>query len=54
MSKIARYTIVVVAFIVSITFAYGIGHKHGRHAQLTMQQVLDIAKAQYTCRMEQK
>jgi hypothetical protein len=52
MSKYAIRTIIVIIFLVSITFAYGIGHKHGRHAQLTMQQVLDIAKAQFTCKME--
>ena len=54
MSKPAIITAYVIAFIVSVVFAYGMGHKHGRFAQLTMNQVLEIVKAQYTCRMEFK
>jgi len=54
MSKPAIITLYAVAFIVSVVFAYGHGHKHGRHAQLSMAQVLEVVKAQYTCRMESK
>jgi hypothetical protein len=54
MSKPAINTIYAVAFIVSVVFAYGIGHKHGRHAQLSYQAVMDIVKAQFTCKMESK
>ena len=54
MSKTAIITLYVVTFIVSVVFAYGHGHKHGRHAQLSMAQVLEVVKAQYTCRMESK
>jgi len=54
MSKPAIITIYAVAFIVSVVFAYGIGHKHGRHAQLSYQAVMDIVKAQFTCKMESK
>ena len=54
MSKAAIITAYVLTFIVSVTLAYGKGHQHGRHAQLSMNQVLEIVKAQYTCRMEFK
>lgn len=54
MSKQAIITIYAVAFIVSVVFAYGIGHKHGRYAQLSMESVMDIVKAQYVCRLDKK
>jgi hypothetical protein len=54
MSKPAIITIYAVAFIVAVVFAYGTGHKHGRHAQLSYQAVMDIVKAQFTCKMESK
>lgn len=54
MSKTAVIILYAVAFIVSVVFAYGIGHKHGRHAQLSMKSVMEIVKAQYTCKLEQK
>ena len=54
MSKPAIITIYAVAFIVSVVFAYGTGHRHGRHAQLSYQAVMDIVKAQFTCRLESK
>jgi hypothetical protein len=54
MSKPAIVTLYAVAFIVSVVFAYGTGHKHGRHAQLSYQAVMDIVKAQFTCKMESK
>jgi hypothetical protein len=54
MSKPAIITLYAVAFIVSVVFAYGIGHKHGRHKQLSYQEVLNIAKAQFSCKIEAK
>ena len=54
MSKPAIITLYAVAFIVAVVFAYGTGHRHGRHAQLSYQAVMDIVKAQFTCRMESK
>lgn len=54
MSKPAVITLYAVAFIVAVVFAYGTGHKHGRHAQLSYQAVMDIVKAQFTCKMESK
>jgi hypothetical protein len=54
MSKTAIITLYAVVFMVSMVFAYGKGHKHGRHAQLSYQAVMDIAKAQFTCKMEPK
>jgi len=54
MSKPSIITLYAVALIVSVVFAYGTGHRHGRHAQLSMAQVLEVVKAQYVCRMEPK
>jgi hypothetical protein len=54
MSKPAIITLYAVALIVSAVFAYGHGHKHGRHAQLSYQAVMEIAKAQFICRLESK
>jgi hypothetical protein len=34
--------------------AYGHGYNHGRNAQLSFEDVLKIAKSQFTCRMEIK
>jgi hypothetical protein len=54
MSKPAIITLYAVAFIVAVVFAYGTGHRHGRHAQLSYQAVMDIVKAQFTCKMTAK
>jgi len=54
MSKPAIITLYAMAFMVSVVFAYGHGHKHGRHAQLTYQAVMDIVKAQFTCKLQPK
>jgi hypothetical protein len=54
MSKAAIITMYAVAFIVSVMFAYGHGYYQGRNAQLTYQAVMDIVKAQFTCRLESK
>ena len=54
MSKPAIVTLYAVILIVAVVFAYGTGHKHGRHAQLSYQEVVNIAKAQFTCRLESK
>ena len=54
MSKTAIITLYAVAFIVSVVFAYGTGHKHGRHAQLSMADVMEIVKAQYVCKLGKK
>jgi hypothetical protein len=47
MSKTAVITLYAVIFIVAVVFAYGTGHKHGRHAQLTFDQIVDICAAQF-------
>jgi len=54
MSKLAIRTAFCALFIVLVVFAYGTGHKHGRHAQLSYQAVMEIVKAQFTCRLESK
>lgn len=51
MSKQAIITAYVVAFIVSVVFAYGKGHRHGELAHLTLNKAIEIAKAQFKCEM---
>ena len=54
MSPTARKTAFVVAFIVGLVMMYGYGYRSGRNAQLSMDTVMEIVKAQYVCRMEMK
>jgi hypothetical protein len=54
MTKVATITAWVALFIVGVVLAYGHGYKSGRNAQLDFEDVLKIAKSQFTCRMEKK
>ena len=54
MTKIAIRTAWVALFICGVVFAYGHGYKSGKSAQLDFEDVLKIAKSQFTCRMENK
>ena len=54
MSKLAIRTAYVSLFIVFVVLSYGHGYKNGRNAQLDFEDVLKIAKSQFTCRMEKK
>jgi hypothetical protein len=54
MTKVAIKTAWVALFIVLVVLAYGHGYKSGKHAQLSMESAMQIAKAQFTCRMEMK
>lgn len=54
MTKLAIRTAWVALFIVGLLVMYGHGYKAGRNAQLSMEDVLKIAKSQFTCRMENK
>jgi hypothetical protein len=54
MNKAAIRTAWVALFIVGLVLAYGHGYKSGRNAQLNFEDVLKIAKSQFTCRMENK
>jgi hypothetical protein len=54
MSKVAIKTAWVALFIVLVVLAYGHGYRSGKHAQLSFENVLVIAKSQFTCRMENK
>jgi hypothetical protein len=51
MSKLAIRTAWVALFIVGLVLMYGHGYKSGRNAQLNFEDVLKIAKSQFTCRM---
>jgi hypothetical protein len=54
MTKVAIRTAWVALFIVGLVLMYGHGYNHGKHAQLNFEDVLKIAKSQFTCRMEIK
>lgn len=54
MSKIANTTSCVVAFIVGLVLMYGYGYKSGKHAQITMENAMEIAKNQYKCEMKRR
>jgi hypothetical protein len=54
MTKVAIRTAWVALFIGGVVFAYGHGYKSGKHAQISMESAMQIAKAQFTCKMEQK
>jgi hypothetical protein len=54
MTKVAIRTAWVALFIVLVMVAYGHGYRSGKHAQLDFEDVLKIAKSQFTCRMESK
>jgi hypothetical protein len=54
MSKIAIITAWVMLFLTGVVLAYGHGYKSGRNAQLNFEDVLKIAKSQFTCKMEKK
>jgi hypothetical protein len=54
MSKVAIKTAWVALFIVLVVLAYGHGYKSGKHAQLTMDAVMQIAKSNFKCTMENK
>ena len=54
MTKIAIRTAWVALFIVGLVLMYGHGYKSGRNAQLDFEDVLKIAKSQFTCKMEKK
>ncbi len=54
MSPIAIKTAWVAAFVVGLVLMYGHGYHQGRNAQLSMAKVMEIAKAQFVCKMELK
>ena len=54
MSPLARKTAYVSLFIVGLVLMYGHGFKSGRNSQMTLEKALEIAKAQFVCRMEMK
>jgi hypothetical protein len=54
MTKVAIRTAWVALFIVGLVLMYGHGYKSGRNAQLSFEDVLKVAKSQFTCRMEIK
>lgn len=54
MSKTAIITLYVVVFIVSVVFVYGHGFYQGRNSQMTFEAALEVAKSQFTCKMQVK
>jgi hypothetical protein len=54
MSAASIKTAWIALFIVGLVAMYGYGYRMGRNAQLSMDTVMNIVKAQYVCRMEMK
>ena len=54
MSKTAIRTAFGALFIVLTVLAFGHGFNLGKNSQLTMQNVLEIGKANYKCEMVKK
>jgi hypothetical protein len=54
MTKTAIKTAWVASFIVLVVLAYGYGYRSGKNAQLSMDAVMNIVKAQFVCKMEMK
>lgn len=54
MSNTAKKTAWIVAFIVAQVLMFGHGFNLGKKSQLTMKSAMEIAKAQFTCKMESK
>lgn len=54
MTKVAIKTAWVALFIVGLVLMYGYGYKSGKNAQLSMNSVMEIVKAQYVCKLEMK
>jgi hypothetical protein len=54
MSPTAKKTAWITAFIVAQVLMFGHGFNLGKKSHLTMEKAMEIAKAQFTCRMEHK
>lgn len=54
MSPTAKKTAWITAFIVAQVFMFGHGYNLGKNAQMSMKTAMEIAKAQFTCRMDYK
>lgn len=54
MSKFSKKTAVVVFVLFGYIYCYGTGYKHGKNAQLSLEQVIEIAEAQYFDAIKQK
>jgi hypothetical protein len=54
MSKTAIRTAWVLAFIVGQFLMFGHGFNLGKQSKISMQSAMEIAKAQFTCKMELK
>jgi hypothetical protein len=54
MSKTSIKAAWIAMFIVGLVAMYGYGYRSGKHAQISLESAMQIAKAQFTCRMEKR
>lgn len=53
MSTTAKVVGLTLIFVLSLVFAYGKGQQHGRQAQMTLKQVLEVCEVQYVAIMRE-
>jgi hypothetical protein len=54
MSKFSKKTAVVLFVLIGYVYCYGTGYKHGKNARLSLEQIIEIAEAQYFDAVKQK
>ena len=53
MSNAAKVVGITLLWILTVVFAYGKGHQHGRINQMTLKQVLEVCEIQYVAIMRE-
>ena len=53
MSNTAKVVGITLLWILSLVFVYGKGQQHGRLAQMTLKQVLEVCEVQYVAIMRE-
>lgn len=54
MSRLSKKTAVIVFVLVGYVYCYGIGYRNGKNARLSLDQVIEIAEAQYFDAIKEK
>ena len=53
MSMTAKIVALAAAWLLTLVFVYGKGQQHGRQAQMTLKQVLEVCEVQYVAIMRE-
>jgi hypothetical protein len=53
MSTAAKVVGFTLAWLLTLVFVYGKGQQHGRQAQMTLKQVLEVCEVQYVAIMRE-